>query len=149
MRLLLLFAWLLLSASAYADINKWVDAQGKVHYSDGPLPLDATPEAVRIPEDHALPASANSETRSLAEREAELEKKMKAQEQAAEQADKQRQVDRLKQQNCEKVRTSLRVLEDSPRIATYDDSGNRSYLDDAAREQRIEEARKAVSQYCE
>lgn len=149
MRFHLLFALLLFSAGACADINKWVDAQGKVHYSDGPLPLDATPEAVRIPEDHISPASANSDTRSLAEREAELMKKMKAREQAAEQADKQRQADQLKQQNCEKVRTSLRVLEDSPRVATYDAGGNRSYLDDAAREQRIEEARKAVSQYCE
>ena len=149
MRFYLLLALLLFSTGAGAEISKWVDAQGNVHYSDGPPPADAKVEPVRIPMDRSLPASANPATDSLAEREAALQKELKAREKAAEQEKKQREAERLKQQNCTKVRIQLKVLQDSPRIATYDANGNRSYIDQATRDQRIAQARQEVSKYCE
>ena len=36
----------LISFNAHADLSKWVDADGKVHYSDTPPP-DVTTESVR------------------------------------------------------------------------------------------------------
>lgn len=145
---LLIFFLVLFSVNAEADLNKWVDAQGKVHYSDEPPPENVKVESVHIPSDHALPTSAPSSAKSLADQEEQLNKEMKAKEKAAAEEKKKQADEQLKQKNCEIARTNLRVLQDSPRIATYDASGNRSYLDDTARNQKIEDARNTVNQYC-
>ena len=43
-----LFAFLILSATnADAGLNKWVDEQGKIHYSDQPPPVGAEASTLR------------------------------------------------------------------------------------------------------
>lgn len=149
MKHLLTIFLLLICHIAHAELSKWVDAEGKVHYSDEAPPANVKVKPLNIPKEHAPFASATPATKSLAELEAELRKKQKAKEAATQKAIQQQEEARAKQQNCDIARSNLRVLEDSPRIATYGSNGERSYLDDAARKQRIEEARKVVSQHCD
>ncbi|MDD4928568.1 MAG: DUF4124 domain-containing protein [Gallionella sp.] len=47
-----LLAALLFSFSAHGEIVKWVDAAGKVHYSDGPPPSDVPVKKLNIPSDN-------------------------------------------------------------------------------------------------
>lgn len=151
MKSYLLLALLLFSVDSHAALNKWVDSSGKVHYSDEPPPANSRVEAVNIPADagNTSPTSATSATASIAEQEVEFKKAKKAREEKEKEAAKLQNAARAKQQNCDLARSNLRVMEDSPRVATYGANGERSYLDDATRQQRTEEAQKTVSQYCD
>lgn len=145
-----LFSLLLLgSLHAHAALNKWVDADGKVHYSDSP-PADAKVQKIRSSEtpDSAIPASVESAPKSLAEREAEWKKSQQSKAEAEQKEAKKKQEDENKQKNCEAARSNLATLENSPALVTYNAKGERTYIDDAGRAQRIEEARKAIANFC-
>jgi hypothetical protein len=140
---------ILLSASAHAALHKWVDAAGNVHYSDTAPPADVKEQTVRIPKAPADTAGEPPAEKSLMEREAELKKTLKAREEAAQQAALKKKNAAIRKQNCNNSRNSLRALENAPRIASYDAEGNQIIIDDATRQNKIEQARKAVSEFCD
>ena len=135
---------LLLSFSAYGALTKWVDAEGKVHYSDEPPPLDVKAKKLTTPS----PASGVPAPKTYLEREAELKKTQKAKEEAEQKAAKQQEETLTKQKNCASLRTNLTTLENSPRITSYNDKGERIIMDDAARKQQMEDVRKEISKNC-
>lgn len=134
---------LLLSFSASAALTKWVDDDGKVHYSDGPPPDNVKAKAIATPHD---PVSGVPKT--FVEREAEMKKNQKAKEDAAKKAAQQQENALLKQKNCAAAKANLRALENSPQITIYNDKGEAANMDDKARQQGIEEARKQISTFC-
>jgi hypothetical protein len=136
---------LLLSFSAYGALTKWVDADGTVHYSDEPPPVNVKTKTLATPHDSASSVPAQ---KTFVEREAEWKKAQKAKEEATQKAAQQQENALAKQKNCEGARANLRALENSPLIATYNDKGESSYMDDSTRRQNIEEARKQISTYC-
>ncbi|MBI1175120.1 MAG: DUF4124 domain-containing protein [Sideroxydans sp.] len=140
---------MLFSCSANAELHKWVDSAGKVHYSDAAPPADAQEQQVHIPR---APADTTSETpaeKSVFEREAELNKALKAKEEAAQQAAQQQKEAETRQKNCINARNGLASLQNAPRITTYDDKGNQIIMDDATRQRNIEDAQKAVGEFCD
>ena len=89
MKKILLILLMLAGTNAYAGINKWVDADGKVHYSDQPPPVNVkSQQTLRATSDAvaAAPASAPAAPKSIAEREAELKKAQQAKKEAADKA---------------------------------------------------------------
>jgi hypothetical protein len=140
---------LLTSITSHAALNKWVDADGKVHYSDTApsdvkvktLRSSAAPEAI-------TPVSGVAAPKSLAERNAEWKKSQKSKEEAAQKAAQEQEAPLVKQKNCETTRNNLATLENSPAIVTYSEKGERALMDDAARKQSIDEARKLISSFC-
>jgi len=140
---------LLTSITSHAALNKWVDADGKVHYSDTApsdvkvktLRSSAAPEAI-------TPVSGVAAPKSLAERNAEWKKSQKSKEEAAQKAAQEQEAALVKQKNCETARNNLATLENSPAIATYNEKYERVLMDDAARKQSIDEARKLISSFC-
>jgi hypothetical protein len=145
------FAVILLSLiglNAHAGVNKWVDSEGKVHYSDTPPPEVKTESVRNISGKGQEEAPATYSSKSYAEREAEMKKAKLEKEEASKKTAQQQADADAKKRNCEAARQSARSLEEGGRIYTYDESGERSYLDDAARERRLSEARKAVSDFC-
>ena len=136
---------LLLSFSAYGALTKWVDADGKVHYSDEPPPDNVKTKTLATPHE---PASGVPGAKTFVEREAEWKKAQKAKEEVAQKAAQQQENALAKQKNCEAAKANLKTLENSPLIATYNDKGENSYMDDSTRRQNIEEARKQISTYC-
>ena len=135
---------LLLSFSASGALTKWVDTEGKVHYSDGPPPLDVKAKKLAIPS----AASGVPAQKTYVEREAELKKTLKAKEEALQKAAHQKEETMSNQKYCASLRANLATLENSPRIATYNDKGERVIMDDATRQKEIEEARKQISTNC-
>ncbi len=135
----------LLTLNAYAEINKWVDENNRVHYSDQPAPanINMTPVNVPPPAENNIPMQ-----KSVAEREADLKKSQKDKEEMELKEAKQKDVDQAKQRYCEEARSNLLTLQNSPRISTYDSDGKLSYMDDATREKRMEEAQKGISKHC-
>ncbi len=147
-RIIFIIALSTICLNSHAALNKWVDAEGKVHYSDTPPP-DVTTETVRnIAGKERAEAPAAHSPKSVAEREAEMKKAKKAQEEAAQkQAQKDAEAETRKK-NCAAARENAEALEQSPRIVTYDANGDRSFMDDATRAQRLEDARKTISSDC-
>ena len=141
-------ALLLLALNAYAGLNKWVDADGKVHYSDTPPPEVTTETVPDFNGKGQADAPTGSTPKSYIERDAEWKKSRQEKADAAKkQAEKDKQTE-AKKNNCAAARENARVLQDSPRVTTYDENGERVFLDDAARAQRLEQARKAISENC-
>lgn len=140
-----LFAFLILStASANAELNKWVDQQGKVHYSDQP------PAGVEATELRAAPApaSAPAPSRSYVEREAELRKANQSQAETAEKAARQQSNAEIEKANCTAAQQALRSLQQDGRIVEYDENGERRFLEDSERQQRIANAQADVEKFC-
>ena len=142
---LLLSLFSLFSFNALGEVNKWVDDNNQTHYSDQPVPANVKAAPLNIP---AVSASGIPAQKTIAEREADYRKVQKVQGEAEKKEAKTQEDARAKQKYCEDARNSLKTLENIPRISAYDSKGELSYLDDAARNQRIEEARKGISANC-
>jgi hypothetical protein len=140
----------LASFNAFAGLTKWVDSQGVVHYTDGPPPPNVKSQSLNTPSTSAgIPsASAPAAPKTIYERDAELNKEKKAKEEAEQKAAKKQEEEAQKQRACSQARDQLATLQNSPRIATYNDKGERSVMDDDARQKRIDEAQASISKYC-
>jgi hypothetical protein len=160
--------------NAYAEINKWVDDQGRVHYSDQPPPSNAKrilrsapkakdssetsdgsesenapkSESENVTKSESENATESGEPKSIAEREAELRKKIRADKEAANKAAKEQAAKAANQENCNQVQQSLRELQSGMRIVELDANGERVYLDNEQRQQRIEKAKDDFSRLC-
>jgi len=148
MRAIFILTITIFSLNAHAGLNKWVDAQGNVHYSDK-VPQNVKVQSVpNIAGTGQAAAPATYSSKSYAEREAELKKSKQEKTEASEKkAQKEAQAEE-KKRNCVAAQNNLRMLEEGTRIMTYDANGEKTYLDDAAREQRLSESRQAVASNC-
>jgi hypothetical protein len=146
----LLILLMLASANAFAAISKWVDAQGLVHYSDQPPPPDTKAKTLRsVPDTGAIAgASGVPAQKTIAEREAELKKAQKAQKDAADKAAQKQANENAKKANCTTAQQSLRTLQEGMRMVQVDPNGERSYMDDAQRQQRIAQTQKDIDTNC-
>ena len=67
----LLILLILTSTHALAEISKWVDADGKVHYSDQPPPPEAKSKTLKsFADTHDSASSSVAAPKTVAEREA-------------------------------------------------------------------------------
>lgn len=150
MRLILaIIALSLAAANAQAGLVKWVDAEGRVHYSDTAPPEASDSQTVRNMSGSGQseePATFSSKT--VAEREAEMKRARKEKEDAAEKQAKEEAQIETKKRNCQATRDNVRTLEESGRIVTYNASGERTFMDDETRAKRLEEARQAMKENC-
>ena len=156
MKKFLLTLLMLSSANAIAGLSKWVDADGKVHYSDQPPPPNVKAKTLRVTSDVAAPtsasgvaaASAPAAPKTTAELEAELKKAQQAKKEAADKAAKEQARIEAEKANCAAAQQNLRTLQDGVRITEIDAKGERSYLGDEQRRQRMEKAQQDVKAYC-
>ena len=140
---------LLTSINSHAALNKWVDADGKVHYSDT-VPPDVKVKTLRnsAAPDTIMPVSGVAAPKTFAEREVEWKKSQKSKEEVTQKAAQEQEAALVKQKNCEIARKNLATYENSPAIVTYNEKGERTVMDDASRNQNTAEARKSVSSFC-
>lgn len=135
---------LLCSTGAHAALHKWVDANGEVQYSDGPPPLNAKAEKVRTP-----PAPSDlAPPKSVAEQEADYRKAQKAKQDAAQEAAQVEEAARERKQNCDAARGNLAAMQSNQRVTTYNAAGEPVLMDDAMRQENMEEARKQITTFC-
>lgn len=136
---------LLCSAGVHAALYKWVDANGEAQYSDGPPPVNVKAEKVRTPS----AASGVAPVKSVAEQEADYRKAQKARQDAAQKAAQAEADAQDRKRNCDAARGNLAALQSSQRLTTYNAAGEVVLMDDAMRQQGLEEARKQISTYCD
>ena len=144
----LLILLILASANAFAEVNKWVDNQGRVHYSDQPPPPDVRGQALRSASDTGSASGVAGGDPTFVQQEAALKRAQQAeQSDAAQAAAKQANADALKS-NCEAAQQNLRSLQSGARIMDINASGERYYLDDSQRQQRIDKVQQDISNLC-
>src|SRR5450759_1019159 len=152
----LLILLMLASANTFAAISKWVDVQGRVHYSDQPPPPEAKAETLRSASDSEGTAgtsgvtatSAPAAPKTIAEREAELKKAQQAKQAAADKDVQKQAATEARKANCATAQENLITLQSGVRLTEINANGERYYLDDKQRQQRIEKAQQEISNLC-
>lgn len=143
MKRALLLLLLSLSFSAHAALNKWVDKDGNIHYSDGPPPPEANSKVLTPPKAPAVVE------KSYVEREAEWKKNQKAKQEAEQQAAQDKQNAETRKNNCAGAQANLKTFESTSQLTTYNDKGETVTMDAATRQSKIEEAKKQISEFCD
>lgn len=128
----------LLSLPASAQVYKWTDANGKVHYSDKPV---GNGEAVHIPKSQQVDPEAKTRlqqfrnqldsSKVVDEKQAEEKQKLAAEQQA----------------KCEKTRLRLQQYEEVGQIVQVKD-GERVYLDYQQKDAQMAEMRQFLQENC-
>lgn len=140
MRFALFAASLLLAAAgAQAQVYKWTDSQGRVHYSAQPPPNSQATEI------HIRPAPSTTHQESQAPESAQTDPTVETDENDAMDAARKAAY----QRNCEIARQNLTTLED-PSIRRFREEGQAEavYYTDEERHERIEQARALIERYC-
>lgn len=133
------------AAHAHAGLYKWTDEKGKVHYSDQPPTVNA--QTVKTPA--AGQAETTSQARqSLDAKDQAYQKRRKEAEEARAKDAREAEQARARRENCDKARSNLSTLQNTPRVYTTDAAGQRVYMDDTARANALANSQKAVSEFC-
>lgn len=141
--LLVLLAW-----PAGAEIYKWKDANGKVHYGDHP-PTNTTPG--QFTPRKAKEAEAQGE---IARRKAADQAIRQRMEQAKAQEEEQRQLAEREAaarlaENCQRVRNNLDMLQrPNMRLTVLDARGQEQLMDDSTRRAETERALRDLAEHC-
>ncbi|MDJ0653931.1 MAG: DUF4124 domain-containing protein [Xanthomonadales bacterium] len=140
------------SASAAQELYRWVDEEGNVHFSDRP-PAEAAADVseLTIDADISPERQAEAEARLKANQEL-LENTRNSNAEAAqsrqEERTKSRQADRQRQTRCELARFNLRTLQEVGPVYSVNEAGERVYVEDDDRANKINQARRLVQQAC-
>lgn len=154
-------AALLLGAGPALAQYKWKDSRGQVHASDMPPPRDIPDKDVlQRPSSNpsraaAAPAAGATLAASAAQPgklpvDPELEARRKRTEDEAKVL-KRADEDRLaaqRSENCQRARQQMATLDNGQRLVRYTDKGERVVLDDTARADEAQAARRAIAQDC-
>jgi len=157
---LMLFA-LAVATTAAAQAYKWVDKDGKVRYGDTPPPgVKAQP--LRTPKGPPPPpapsadakkdpaskdGAAKKDEKPLTPEQA-FQKRQKERADAEQKAEKERAEADAKRQNCESARSQVATIQSGQRMTTTNAAGERSFMDDEQRERALQQAQKAVADWC-
>lgn len=142
-RILTLF-FCLFPVIATAEIYKWVDEQGQVHYSQN-RPVDQQVETIKGPSKVDTEAA----QKALQERRDKLnaidEERAEENKKAAE-AEKQAQANK---ERCNAALEAMARLRSQNRMQYINEEGERAFMTEEQRQQRLEEAQKAVEESCQ
>jgi Domain of unknown function (DUF4124) len=142
-----------LAAPAQAQVYRWVDANGRVQYSDR-KPPDGRQQAQEVRNtvssvgSQPIGASATSEGKSTAEVERDLQKQRQEQADAQKKQQASAAEQKAKSDNCTAARRNLATLNSGQRISRFNEKGEKSYLDDSGRAREVERAQQQIKANC-
>lgn len=125
-----LLALFVAAAPASAALYKWVDATGRVVYSDQPPPPGTKGEVVTST---AAPPSNPDAVKDMANRDLEQKKRLAQKDQDEKAAEKARADAMKKREACQTLRGNLRVIQSGDPIYRIDATGKRVDMDNAAK----------------
>lgn len=160
---LLITLFTLLGAPAFADVYRWVDKEGAVHYSDMP-PQGIESKRMQITPTDASKAPDEGELRRrrlLEEADREAARRIKAQQARSAARQAEHEAGLAQKKRCLEAREALAVLQEQ--LPVYRDNegklrdswardtyrGEREYLNDAVRAAEIERVRQKIATICQ
>lgn len=145
---------MLTAASVNAQVYKSKDEQGRTIFSDkpptgqvkrAPAPqMDAEDETTS--EKPASQSKPSTPAQTLADKDMEFRKRQKEAAEKSEKEEKERAEAAKKQDQCDKMRRYLQVLESGERIVTRDGGGEKNYMEDDTRQQEISKTKENMQQ---
>lgn len=150
-RVWLLLLLLSLGPGVEADVYRWEDENGRVHFGDRPPASEAaditTVETQNSPPSSSVSAPGQSD-RAVA-RQRLLDQYQKERDAKKEATQKKRAEEERRTQLCVQARAELENYQTHPVLYEMAPNGERRYLSDAERAQTIAEARQAVEHWCD
>lgn len=144
-RILMVALALALAAPVAAQqLYKWVDKDGKTHYSDTP---PANQETKQLNTGSGSTTAAAPPKGAIA-RDKELEKGREASRDAGKKSDDAAKLAAAKDEACTRARQAYQTYADGGRIHKYSDKGERVLLDDNEIEVEREKARRDMDDAC-
>ena len=151
MRRILITAMMLALAAPLAaqQLYKWVDKEGKTHYSDTPPPnQDSKAISSGGLAAAAAPAPAAAPAKTAVARDKELEKGRQDSRESAKKADDSAKLAAARDEQCQRLRQAYQQLVDGGRIHKYNAQGERVLMDDADIERERGKARADMDDAC-
>jgi Domain of unknown function (DUF4124) len=125
---------------AAAALYKWTDENGRVVYGDTP-PAGAKAERINVA---APPADPNA-VRDMAAKDAELKKRQQARSDEEAKEEKSRVDQNLARRQCQQAAGRVKAMrQDGANIYTFDEKGDKVYLDAVGREAAIAQNEKLM-----
>ncbi len=142
----LIAAMLLALAAPVAaqPLYKWVDKDGKTHYSDTP---PANQETKQLSTGSGA-TSAAAPAKGYVARDKDLEKGRQDSREAAKKSDDSAKLAAAKDEQCQRLRSAYQQFSDGGRIHKYNDKGERVLLEDSEIEREREKARVDMDDAC-
>jgi ABC-type multidrug transport system fused ATPase/permease subunit len=153
MKLIILLIGLMVSLGVHAQVYKWVDKDGNVHFSDQPpVEEEALAEEVDV---SASELSAQQQRAAEIRHQQQLKKASEQRDTRAKNADEEKR-QRIESHNqavrnsqaCAQAQSRLDFLIGAGRIYTTNEEGERQYMDNPTRDAQIEKIRQLVKQNC-
>lgn len=144
----LLFILLLCSTNAFPASYKWVDENNHTHYSEQPPPNIKAKVLTSVSGGSNAATSSPADPKTLAERAAELDKAKLAKKDNAEKIAQKQAYDNALKANCDNAKRNLTSLQDGIRLVEIDANGERSYMTDDQRQQKMAKAQQDIQANC-
>ena len=142
---LLVCGGLALPAASYAALYKWVDANGRVVYSDQPPTGNVKAEIVQ----GAPPPSNPNAVKEMAAKEAEFKKRQLDATENTKKAETQRAENTKRGEQCVRTQTQIKQLAaEQIGLVRYNEKGEIVYIDDATRRKEREQLELWVKANC-
>lgn len=151
----------LLATPVWADMYKWTDEDGKIHYSDQPPPTAITKsetiKAAKPPASQAPPADAPptatgqpgaTAPKSASDQEMEFRRRRLQQAELEAKTQKDAQAAEEKKRNCQRATAQVQAYERGGRITRYGPNGEQLYLTDGEVQTELSNARKSADSWC-
>ena len=130
---------------AIAAMYKWVDANGRVVYSDQPPPANVKSEVVQPPPPPSNPNAAQE----LEERDLSIKQRDKKRAEEAKVADKTREATQRKREICVTALGQIKALQQKDEnIYRYNDKGEKVYYNDEMRREEYERQQQIARENC-
>lgn len=136
-------AMIAISNDSVARIYKWVDDNGKTHYTQSPPPGDIEAEEINI----STKVDVESAQKELESQKEKADKLQAERQKQAEQDKKEKEKIAKQEARCKQAKLSLASYE-RPRVNYVDENGNRSVMEEEKRLEGLEKAKKEVSEAC-
>jgi len=133
-----------LSMSAMAEIYKWTDANGNVHYGDKPVKHAVQMQISDEKQSGSGLTSAQRKERRQKLLEAMQEDRKLKEKQQAEQHKKREKLNR----QCVYAKDQLKQYKKVGRLYTLDKQGNRVYMSDQEHDRAVAKLQAAIKQHC-
>ena len=133
------------AGTAQAELYKWTDGRGKVHYADQP-PATGAETLPGVPASQA--ETVREATDTLNARDQAYRKRLKDAEDARAKAAEEARQAKARQENCARARSNLATLQNKSRVYRTDAAGQRIAMDDSARADAIAGSQKAIADNC-
>ncbi len=138
------FLLLMIAGPAAGAMYKWVDANGRVSYSDQPPPSNIKSEVV-----NAAAAPANPEAiRAMANQEAELKKRQAQRVEDQQKIEKTRQSDATRQEACAAARGQIKMFQSGVPMQRFNEKGEPVYMDESMKAQERDRIEALIREKC-